>query len=1516
MLNNTRMHMPMHRNVYLILVSICIILQLCNPIYAQDRPFRSDPVSMYTFSTSPVGPTNYTWESGLYGRNKGLAYLNGLSQYMDLAYLPDDRGNVFPVNFGGRSMTFEVVVKWAALRSWSHVFDFGSGPYNDVVFIGNFQSSSTTLRFATTGNCGTTACETLSDIAQVVTPNAFQHIVVTYDVIDLNDLTSATAANMTLYVDGIVRGNRLAYVPSSTVRQNHFLGKSNWAADSLFNGWIDSFYYYNYALDNQQVAAHYCTQARPAVFEIAFTEDPRITQGIRSATYTFQASEDSSGYHNGILVFDASQSNYVDLSATSGSSCIGTTILQTIGGAGGLTPAMALSLGLVQGWTFETVVKFTSSGNNAKVFDLSSTGTNILSLGYSGTTSNIVFKVSDSAAGTNTEFTVLSNAALNTWYHICIVLESTGTSTANYKAYINGQQLPTTASGIIPPTVTRGTNYIAKSSTSTDAYMNMKLDAMRIYDYALTASTIALLYTSTVSPLPSSAPAQTLGDPTVTSPVYRLNFDSVPPPQSQAHGTSFAYLPEVDGKTGVAVFDGERNYVNLAWHPDTDGKLFPQTIGGEMSVTAWVRYNTLGSWSRIFELAGIYSEYNNNIIFGIEGGTTNLALQSYQGSLASTLFAPGVITRYKWVHATMTIKQQLADPGAANAALLSIYINGNLVARGNGYLPGITFRPSTFLAKSAFLADAYFEGYMNTFNFYQYALSDEAVRAHSLSDKAPLYEAVFDTNPQLSTGATGYSWTAVDTEVVNSVTVNHNGLLSLSPPSNQWVNPLVANGTNGIGKIMPLIGGRGQSTGDQQGWTFEISFKARTLANEMRLFDFSDTSGGNRISLSYSNSAFTFASNSYRSSSVQITDSAIMANRWYHIAVVMKPDSAALNSGVLTAYLNGVLVATATGFDFPAYVARSQSAIGATYTSFATNYFDGHIDFFRVYDYAVASSSIRNLYGVFHLGQNVTALAQPTYFSTPANSWSFTNEPNGAIVTSATDFTWLSRSSDGRVGVAQFNGNLQRIALRQYEDDSYQPLAAFVGPATGTGSDGMAFEITLKYTGAAPNTVVFDLGAGTGSYSIVLSIVLGKLQFDVRGLDVSAAPVFTLQSPGQVGSDWNHVVINMASSSSTQATYTMYINNVLVTSAVGQPIPKVARDSCLLGRADWTGYNSFNGQIDNFAWYDHYLSSQTIAVHYTLSGNPGGVDLDFIIDPRPSALLTATSALYGWMASDPADSAAGVSQYHAGMLVFQKSLNQYANLLNPTGTTSLGTTLPSLGFRGSGVNSTLGYTFEWIVKIDSFANSAKIFYLASDAGDQVSLGFDGNSRDIVFYVRNTQTSSTNTMTVLWGAEASTWYHIAVVLTTTNFESGKGSWIAYVNGGQTNSLSPATLITAGGYSQAYLGYAPGAPYFDFKLDSFRYYPSALTANNMANIAPLYGLKPLPSKSGSSSSLSGGAIAGIVIGVIVGVILLILLCLFIRSRSRGSGVSKNNFKSQKDLADSTEDEIEMGETETAA
>lgn len=87
------------------------------------------------------------------------------------------------------------------------------------------------------------------------------------------------------------------------------------------------------------------------------------------------------------------------------------------------------------------------------------------------------------------------------------------------------------------------------------------------------------------------------------------------------------------------------------------------------------------------------------------------------------------------------------------------------------------FDLAVFLRNQHWLVTLILKDILN-FQFLSYALSAEAVKAHSSVDRPPIYEIVFDTDPRVRTGATGYTWLSRDTEVLsNQQTINHNGIL-------------------------------------------------------------------------------------------------------------------------------------------------------------------------------------------------------------------------------------------------------------------------------------------------------------------------------------------------------------------------------------------------------------------------------------------------------------------------------------------------------------------------------------------------------------------------------------------------------------------------------------------------------------------------------------------------------------------------------------------------------------------
>jgi fibronectin type 3 domain-containing protein len=181
--------------------------------------------SGYHFQANAIGSPDYPG-GGYVGSSIDL---DGVEDFVTL-----------PRVASSEDITVATWVKWDGGTAWQRIFDFGTGTA-DYLYL-TPSSTNGTLRFGIKRG-GT---EQFVESTTVLSIGAWTHVAVT--------LSGDTA---TLYVNGspVASNPAVTINPSDFNPWANFIGKSQWGGDPLFNGRVDEFRVYNYALSAGNVAA-------------------------------------------------------------------------------------------------------------------------------------------------------------------------------------------------------------------------------------------------------------------------------------------------------------------------------------------------------------------------------------------------------------------------------------------------------------------------------------------------------------------------------------------------------------------------------------------------------------------------------------------------------------------------------------------------------------------------------------------------------------------------------------------------------------------------------------------------------------------------------------------------------------------------------------------------------------------------------------------------------------------------------------------------------------------------------------------------------------------------------------------------------------------------------------------------------------------------------------------------------------------------------------------------------------
>jgi hypothetical protein len=146
-----------------------------------------------------------------------------------------------------------------------------------------------------------------------------------------------------------------------------------------------------------------------------------------------------------------------------------------------------VSSNLSGGLTFELWAYPTAAGTWAKFIDLGNgQANNSILFGRNGSSNNLALQVFIGGNYSGAAFTTGSPIELNQWQHFAVTLGSDG----GVQFYKDGNLLPSAGSTDAPLNVVRTNNFIGKSSFSSDALYQGRMDNVRIYNRPLSAAEI------------------------------------------------------------------------------------------------------------------------------------------------------------------------------------------------------------------------------------------------------------------------------------------------------------------------------------------------------------------------------------------------------------------------------------------------------------------------------------------------------------------------------------------------------------------------------------------------------------------------------------------------------------------------------------------------------------------------------------------------------------------------------------------------------------------------------------------------------------------------------------------------------------------------------------------------------------------------------------------------------------------------------------------------------------------
>ena len=652
----------------------------------------------------------------------------------------------------------------------------------------------------------------------------------------------------------------------------------------------------------------------------------------------------------------------------------------------------------------------------------------------------------------------------------------------------------------------------------------------------------------------------------------------------------------------------QRSVLNLQSYSNQYATLPKVSLGGDLSLEAWVNLRNITRWGRVFEIGD--GAATNNIVVAV----------SPDGNFHWEIYDHGVsmgVVRTKafineWVHLAGVVT---ADSN--NAYHMKLYVNGQQVGtetvfRSNSFGTSV-MRKNTYIGKSNWYQDDYLDGMVRDVRIYDDARSTEEIRSDMSS-------AVVDTD-QLKAAYSFNQSNANQIAGQPAATLSNNASyvpdrysFDGSGPARTFFQQQVLN-FNGNNQWVSLpnvmVGGD---------LTIETWILVKGQSNNVPIFTMRDGVANNQLILALnSNNQFTFQVDSGNRNKANVS-APIVLNEWVHLAAVVSSDG--VNNYNAKLYVNGNAVGSGVNFtdaDFGIARTRAETFIGKGVTSTDDN-FNGLMRDLRIYDDARTTSEIRNdMFPNSQSPDNNSALdnlrsAYPLNgdFGNLVSGLPSPVARNGAQFVTST-IQNMPTTLQGAVGHA-----LNLNGVNQYADL----------PDVSLGGD-MTLEAWVNVRSITGWGRIFEIGNGAASDNLVLAITAnGKLHWEIYSDKTSK---FYIQAPA-ITNEWMHLAAVVKVVDNTHFAASLYINGEIFGREVefsdASFINPLTRMNTFLGKSSWIQDKYFNGQIRQVRVYDDARSNSEIATDMlSATPDPDQLKLAYNFDDTNSSLAGQSAAI-------------------------------------------------------------------------------------------------------------------------------------------------------------------------------------------------------------------------------------------------------------------------------------------------